>query len=211
MEPFTILHAIAAPMLFDNIDTDAITPAAAGKSTSVDLGAMLFNNARYDLHGNENPDFVLNQPKFRHSGILLAGRNFGCGSSRERAVWALMKFGIRCVIAPSFADIFTDNAFQNGLLPLVQDIRFCEELNEMLIASEAPNMTVDLQACQMTLPDGRKQTFTIPPERRMALLGGLDQMSLILKFEEKIKTFAALDRQAHPWVYPRQLQEEIKS
>src|SRR5690348_9590957 len=118
MEKFTRVRGIAAPLMMPNITTDALSPTSAGKSTSVDLGALLLANWRYDPQGRELPDFILNKPPFRETRILVAGANFGCGSSRERAVWALQKFGIRCVIAPSFADIFRDNAFQNGLLPV---------------------------------------------------------------------------------------------
>ena len=114
MEKFTVVTGIAAPMPMPNINTDAISPMAAGRSTSTDLGAMLFANWRYQLDGSEIADFILNRPPYRDSRIIVAGANFGCGSSRERAVWALMRFGIRCVIAPSFADIFRENAFQNG-------------------------------------------------------------------------------------------------
>lgn len=119
MKPFTVVKGIAAPMLMPNINTAAITPMAAGRSTSADLVKMLSNNWRYHLDGGEIPEFILNRSPFRNSKFLVAGANFGCGSSRERAVWALMRFGIRCVIAPSFADIFRDNSCQNGLLPVV--------------------------------------------------------------------------------------------
>src|SRR3979409_809181 len=125
MEKFTAVRGIAAPMMMADINTDAMSPMAAGRSTSADLGKMLFNNWRYNLDGSEIPDFIFNREPFRHSTILLAGANFGCGSSRERAVWALMRFGIRCVIAPSFADIFRENAFQNGLLPVAIDADDC--------------------------------------------------------------------------------------
>jgi 3-isopropylmalate/(R)-2-methylmalate dehydratase small subunit len=161
VQPFTILRATAAPLPLENIDTDALTPSAAGKSTSVDLGAMLFNNSRYHLDGTENADFVLNQPKYRHSQILVSGRNFGCGSSRERAVWALLKFGIRCVIAPSFADIFYDNAFQNGLLPVTLPAPDWQSLLDSLAASDA-QVTVDLLECYVQGPDGARYSFTVP-------------------------------------------------
>src|SRR3974390_379325 len=116
MEKFTIVTGVAAPMRADNITTDAMSPTAAGKSAATDLGAMLFANDRYRADGSENPDFILNRPPYRDSKFIVAGENFGCGSSRERAVWALMRFGIRAVVAPSFAEIFRDNAYQNGFL-----------------------------------------------------------------------------------------------
>jgi 3-isopropylmalate/(R)-2-methylmalate dehydratase small subunit len=202
MEPFTRLRAVAAPMPIDNIDTDAITPSAAGKSTSVDLGAMLFNNSRYHLDGAENPDFVLNVPKYRKSQILVAGRNFGCGSSRERAVWALMRFGIRCVIAPSFADIFYDNSFQNGLLPVTLPEADWRALLQSLEgdAAVAPEVNVDLVECKVQGPNG-EFGFVIPAERRMALLEGLDEIDVILRFEKDMDEFEQRDRIQRPWNY----------
>ena len=125
MDKFTKISGTAAPLLLANINTDAISPMAAGRSAATDLGAMLFANWRYDADGREKPDFVLNQLPFRHSSILVGGTNFGCGSSRERAVWSLMRFGLRCIIAPSFGEIFHENALQNGLLP---DVLPAEEI-----------------------------------------------------------------------------------
>lgn len=204
MQPFNIVRAVAAPLPLDNIDTDAITPSAAGKSTSVDLGAMLFNNSRYHLDGSENPDFVLNQPKYRHSQILVAGRNFGCGSSRERAVWSLQKFGFRCVIAPSFADIFYNNAFQNGLLPVVLPVPEWQVLLDSLAGSDAV-ITVDLLEGRIEGPTGPgpavSYRFSVPPERRLALLEGLDEIDLMLRFEADIGAFELEDRQRRPWLY----------
>ena len=201
MQKFTMLQGVAAPMMFDNIDTDAITPSAAGRSTSSDLGAMLFNNARYHLDGSENPAFILNQPKFRYSSILVAGKNFGCGSSRERAVWALMAFGIRCVIAPSFADIFFDNSLQNGLLPVTLPERQCEALAGQLENAEEPVMTVDLTQCEVVFPDHTRLGFEISEERRLALMEGLDEISVILKYEPRIAAFERADIAARPWIY----------
>jgi len=201
MQKFTLLHGVAAPMMFDNIDTDAITPSAAGRSTSSDLGAMLFNNARYHLDGSENPEFVFNQAKFRHSSILVTGKNFGCGSSRERAVWALMAFGIRCVVAPSFADIFYDNSLQNGLLPVVLPDAECEALAAQLEKNEEPIITVDLIQRQVTFPDQSKHSFAISGEQRSALLEGLDEISVILKYETRISRFEQEDMKSRPWIY----------
>jgi 3-isopropylmalate/(R)-2-methylmalate dehydratase small subunit len=205
MQPFTVLRGPAVPMWIDNIDTDAITPSAAGKSTSVDLGAMLFNNARYHLDGSENKEFILNQEKFRHSKILVAGKNFGSGSSRERAVWALMKFGIRCVIAPSFADIFYDNSFQNGLLPLILPAAECELLAKSLLEVAEPLVSVDLVKGEVILPGPKMLTFSIPHERREALLKGLDEISVILGYDSKIRSFELQDFDRRPWVYPEGL------
>jgi 3-isopropylmalate/(R)-2-methylmalate dehydratase small subunit len=181
MEPFTIVKGIAAPMLMPNINTDAITPMAAGRSTSVDLGKMLFNNWRYKLDGSEIAEFILNRTPFRQSKFIVAGENFGCGSSRERAVWALMRFGIRAVIAPSFADIFRDNSYQNGLLPVVLSAAECAALGASLENSTNPQITVDLQRCVVTGVDGRELAFSVPADRREALLAGLDEIDVTSK------------------------------
>ncbi len=201
MEPFTVVTGIAAPMMMPNINTDAITPMAAGRSTSVDLGKMMFNNWRYNLDGSEIPEFVLNRPPFRQSKILVAGANFGCGSSRERAVWALLRFGIRCVIAPSFADIFRDNSYQNGLLPVVISAADCAALGAALEHADNPQITVDLERCVVRDLDGREIAFNVPAERRAALLKGLDEIDVILSMEADIANFQRLDREARPWIY----------
>jgi 3-isopropylmalate/(R)-2-methylmalate dehydratase small subunit len=203
MEPFTRVTGIAAPMFVANINTDALSPTAAGKSTSVDLGKLLFANARYHLDGSEVSDFVLNQSPFREAKVLVAGENFGCGSSRERAVWALQKFGIRCVVAPSFADIFRDNAYQNGLLPLELSAATCSALAEMLRQANEPIVTVDLEGQFLEGPDHVRRKFNISAERRMALLEGLDEMSVILRMEPDIDAFQARDRAERPWIYER--------
>jgi 3-isopropylmalate/(R)-2-methylmalate dehydratase small subunit len=201
MEPFTTVKGIAAPMLMPNINTDAITPMAAGRSTSVDLGKMLFNNWRYNLDGSEIPEFILNRSPFRSSNFIVAGENFGCGSSRERAVWALMRFGIRAVIAPSFADIFRDNSYQNGLLPVVIGADDCAALGSALEKSNDPRITVDLQRCMVTGVDGREIAFDVPAERREALLAGLDEIDVILGMESDIEHFQRADRARRPWIY----------
>jgi 3-isopropylmalate/(R)-2-methylmalate dehydratase small subunit len=201
MDKFPLLRAIAAPMMMPNITTDAMSPTAAGKSTATDLGAMLFANWRYDLEGNEIADFILNRPPFRQSKILVAGANFGCGSSRERAVWALLRFGIRCVIAPSFADIFRDNAFQNGLLPVSLPAVDCAALGQRLAQASEPVVTVDLERCIVEGPDGRVHNFSVPAERRTALLEGLQDIDLILRMERDVDAFQTMDRQARPWIY----------
>jgi 3-isopropylmalate/(R)-2-methylmalate dehydratase small subunit len=201
MEPFTVVQGIAAPMLMPNINTDAITPMAAGRSTSVDLGKMLFNNWRYNLDGSEIPEFIFNRPPFRTSRFLVGGANFGCGSSRERAVWSLMRFGIRAVIAPSFADIFRDNAYQNGLLPVVLDAAECAALGAALERASDPQITVDLKRCVVRGVDGREMAFSVPAERREALLAGLDEIDVILGMESDIASFQRADREQRPWIY----------
>ena len=202
MEPFTVVTGIAAPMPAPNINTDAITPMAAGRSTSVDLGALLFMHYRYRPDGSEIPGFVLNRPPFRKSTFIVAGPNFGCGSSRERAVWALMRFGIRAVIAPSFGDIFRDNAYQNGLLPVAVGADECAALATTLERVSEPVVTVDLERCIVAGPEGWTASFTVPAERRTALLEGLDEIDVILRMEREIDTFQRLDRNARSWLYP---------
>jgi 3-isopropylmalate/(R)-2-methylmalate dehydratase small subunit len=201
MEKFTVVTGIAAPMPMPNINTDAISPMAAGRSTSADLGKLLFANWRYGLDGAELPDFVLNRAPFRDAKIIVAGTNFGCGSSRERAVWALMRFGIRSVIAPSFADIFRENAYQNGLLPVAVDEAACAELARLLESTQEPVVTVDLEQCVVQGPGGWKRTFSVPAERQSALLEGLDEIDVILRLEPAIDAFQQADRARRPWIY----------
>jgi 3-isopropylmalate/(R)-2-methylmalate dehydratase small subunit len=201
METFTTVTGIAAPLLLPNINTDAMSPMIAGRSLSADIGKLLFANWRYHPDGSEIADFVLNREPFRNAKLLLAGPNFGCGSSRERAVWALMRFGIRCVIAPSFADIFYDNAFQNGLLPLALRAADHGRLADAVTQTKEPVVTVDLERCTLTGPDSRSIAFAVPAERRVALLEGLDEIQVILRMEGDIDAFQAKDQNARPWVY----------
>ena len=201
MEKFTVVTGIAAPMMMDDVNTDAMSPMAAGRSTSADLGKMLFNNWRYNLDGSEIPEFVLNREPFRRSTIIVAGANFGCGSSRERAVWALLKFGIRCVIAPSFADIFRENSYQNGLLPVSLSAEDCAALGTALEHASDPQITVDLERCVVRGLDSRENSFAVPAERRTALLEGLDEIDVILSMESEIENFQRADREHRPWIY----------
>jgi 3-isopropylmalate/(R)-2-methylmalate dehydratase small subunit len=200
MEKFTIVTGAAAPMRADNITTDAMSPTAAGKSAATDLGAMLFANDRYRGDGAENPDFILNRAPYRDSKFIVAGENFGCGSSRERAVWALMRFGIRAVVAPSFAEIFRDNAYQNGVLPVALARADCAALADALDRAPRPMLTVDLERCVVQGPDSRDMRFEIPAERREALLKGLDEISFILTMQTDIDAYQARERAARPWV-----------
>ena len=201
MEPFTLLKGIAAPMMMPDINTDAITPMAAGRSTSQDIGKLLFANWRYTMDGAEIPEFILNKAPFREAKIIVAGPNFGCGSSRERAVWALMRFGIRCVIAPSFADIFRENSYQNGLLPVVLPAETCAALGAQLAEAPDPNITVDLNRCMVTDPDGKASPFNVPAERRDALMEGLAEIDVILRMSQDIDKFQQTDRVQRPWIY----------
>ena len=200
MEKFTVVTGVAAPMRADNITTDAMSPTAAGKSAATDLGAMLFANDRYRGDGSENPDFILNRAPYRDSKFIVAGENFGCGSSRERAVWALMRFGIRAVVAPSFAEIFRDNAYQNGLLPVTLAHADCAALADALANAAHPIVTVDLERCVVEGPDGRAMRFEIPAERREALLNGLDEISFILTMQADIDAYQAREQATRPWV-----------
>lgn len=201
MDKFTTLEGIAAPLIVPNVTTDALSPSAANRSAATDLGAMLFADWRYELDGSEKPDFVLNREPFRHAKILVGGANFGCGSSRERAVWALAKFGIRCVIAPGFADIFRSNCFQNGVLPVeLADPEFAV-IRGHVEGDAAPRLLVDLTRSEITLPGGQRIGFTIPEFRRHALLNGLDDIDMLLSFAPEIEAFRAADSQRRPWVY----------
>ena len=201
MEKFTTLRGIAAPLMRANIDTGAIIAPIYMLSRSIDLGQKLFANWRYDADGAEKADFVLNQPRYRKSEILIAGPNFGCGSSREGAVWALMRFGIRCVIAPGFGEIFFSNACQNGLLPVRLSEAETERLAEAVAAAPEPIVTVDLVRCIVAPPDGEEIPFTLAEDRRMSLLEGLDETSLILRHESEIDAYQAYRRVEQPWVF----------
>ena len=204
MEKFTTLRGVAAPLMRTNIDTGAIIAPIYMLSTSIDLGAKLFANWRYDAQGAEIPDFVLNQPRYRTARILVAGPNFGCGSSREGAVWALMRFGIRCVIAPSFGEIFYSNACQNGLLPVTLPEAEVQALADAVSAAPEPVLGVDLVACRIDPPAGAPIAFACPSDRRAALLEGLDETSLILRHEGEIDDFQRRIRTDQPWLFGAQ-------
>jgi 3-isopropylmalate/(R)-2-methylmalate dehydratase small subunit len=201
LQKFTTLRGIAAPLMRANTDTGAIIAPVYMLSRSIDLGQKLFSNWRYELDGREKADFVLNQPRYRKSEILVAGPNFGCGSSREGAVWALMRFGIRCVIASGFGEIFFSNACQNGLLPVRLTEAECQRIASAIEAAPEPLLTVDLVRCMVALPDGEEIAFTLAEDRRMSLLEGLDETSLILRHENEIDAFQSQLRAAQPWLF----------
>lgn len=203
MESFTILTGVAAPLLRGNIDTGTLIASRYLRSRSIDLGAMLLGDWRYTLDGMPLADFVLNRAPYAQAKILLAGPNFGCGSSREAAVWALLKFGIRSVIAPSFGEIFYDNAFQNGLLPVEQSEHAVHALAAAVEAAPQPILTVDLERCVIVTPDGGELDFTVADDRRLSMLEGLDETSLVLRHEADIDRFAAADAAARPWLHQR--------
>ncbi|MEO0486164.1 MAG: 3-isopropylmalate dehydratase small subunit [Pseudomonadota bacterium] len=201
MEKFTTLTGIAAPMPLINIDTDMILPKQFLKTIKrTGLGVSAFFEMRYDMDGNEVPDFVLNQPAYREAQILVAGDNFGTGSSREHAPWALLDFGIRCVISTSFADIFYNNCFKNGILPVVVTPAELELL--MADAGKGANarMSVDLAAQTVTSSDGEVVGFDIDPFRKHCLLHGLDDIGLTLEKAEEIDRFEAQAAGARPWL-----------
>ncbi len=204
MEKFTTITGVAAPLLRAGIDTGTIIQSVWLRSRSFNLGEKLFSDWRYDAEGKENPDFVLNQPRFRQARVLVAGPDFGCGSSREGAVWALQTFGIGCVIAPSFGEIFRDNSYQNALLPVELPREQVEEIGAWAARSNDSTLTVDLESCTVRRSDGVEYHFTLPAERRVSLLEGLDETDTILRSEPAIAAFQEADRKARPWVYLRE-------
>jgi 3-isopropylmalate/(R)-2-methylmalate dehydratase small subunit len=200
MQPFLTLTGPAAVLARDNVDTDVIIRIERLTSLARDaLGQYAFESWRFLPDGSEDPGFILNQALFRSAPILVAGRNFGCGSSREGAVWALAARGIRCVIAESFGDIFFSNCFQNGVLPIRLQAAEVERI-AMLATGGAP-VTVDLPACRMILPDSSAIAFDVDPMRREALLGGLDDIQKTLTSDAAITAWQALDRKRRPWLW----------
>jgi len=192
MTPFTTLTATAAPLNMANVDTDKIIPARFLKTIKRSgLGVHLFDTLRYLPDGSENPDFLLNQPKYRQAEILVAGENFGCGSSREHAPWALLDFGIRCVIAPSFADIFHGNCFKNGILPIALPAEICEQLMADAALGHNARITVDLAEQVVIRPDGTRIPFQVDAFRKHCLLNGLDDIGLTLEHAPAIDAFEA--------------------
>ena len=205
MDKFVRVTGAAAPLMRINIDTEVVIPMnrlVAHKRG--ELGRYCFEAWRYGPDGSENPEFVLNKPRYREARILVAGENFGCGSSREHAVWSLSDFGFRCVIAPSFGDIFYWNCFQNGVLPIRLPENQVKELAAEIETSENATMTVDLETQSITTPAGRKVAFTGDPERHLALLEGLDEIGMTLKLDAQIRAHQARDRESRPWIYRRE-------
>jgi 3-isopropylmalate dehydrogenase len=201
--PFTVLSGVAAPVARANIDTDVLIPINRLIENAPDqLGRFLFEPWRFGSDGEPDPDFALNQPRFGGAQILVTGENFGCGSSREHAVWATVSFGFRCVIAPSFGDIYRQNCFQNGVLPLVLSADEVERITaELIDESLIPTMTVDLVEQAVVTPAGRTLRFEFDPERREALLEGVDDIGMTLKLTPAIVAFEATDVDARPWNY----------
>ncbi|MBC7927938.1 MAG: 3-isopropylmalate dehydratase small subunit [Bryobacteraceae bacterium] len=192
MNKFTTFESRLVPLPIDNIDTDQIIPARFLKTISKQgLDKQLFNDWRYDAEGNPKPDFILNQPRGRNAEILLAGDNFGCGSSREHAPWALTQFGFRAVISTSFADIFKGNALKNSLLPIVVPAGVHAALFQALEADENCKVTVDLESLQLRLPDGSEVPFAIDEFSRICMLEGTDELGYIQTLEPEIAKFEA--------------------
>lgn len=198
MEKFTTLTAIAAPLPIINIDTDMIIPKQFLKTIKRSgLGVHLFDEMRYDDNGNELADFILNQEPYRNAKILVAGDNFGCGSSREHAPWALNDFGIKAIISTSFADIFFNNSFKNGMLPIIQPDEVVAELME--VAEKGKEITVDL-ANQKILADGKEYGFEVDPFRKHCLIEGLDDIGLTLQKSDAIKAYEQKHYEKEPWI-----------
>jgi 3-isopropylmalate/(R)-2-methylmalate dehydratase small subunit len=201
MEKFTTLSGVAAPLKLINVDTDMIIPKQYLKTIkSTGLGTGLFSEMRYKDDGSENPNFVLNKPAYRQAKVLVAGDNFGCGSSREHAPWALMDFGIRCVISTSFADIFYNNCFKNGILPIKVSPEDLERLFDDAGRGANATLTIDLAAQEIRGPDGGTIKFDIDAHRKHCLLNGLDDIGLTKEKDDKIVAFERKAVQSRPWL-----------
>ncbi len=204
MEKFKVLKAVAAPLPLVNVDTDMIIPARFLKTIKrTGLGKSLFYAMRFDETGAEKPDFVLNKDAYRNSKILIAGDNFGCGSSREHAPWSLADFGIRCVIAPSFADIFYGNSFKNGILCITLPQAQVDMLSAKASTGNTAGgaFTVDLENGTITAPDGAVVTFSVDGTKRNNLLNGLDDIGITMQSADKIGAFEDKQRREQPWLY----------
>jgi 3-isopropylmalate/(R)-2-methylmalate dehydratase small subunit len=201
MQPFTSLTGVAAPMKITNVDTDMIIPKQYLKTIKrTGLGSGLFAEMRFNEDGSENKDFVLNQPAYRKAQILVAGDNFGCGSSREHAPWALLDFGIRCVISTSFADIFYNNCFKNGILPIKVSQEQLDQLMDEAARGANATLTVDLQTQEIQTSDGQVVQFDIDSFRKHCLLNGLDDIGLTMEKAKAIDSFEGKVSSERPWL-----------
>ncbi len=201
MDKFTVLTGVAAPLPMINVDTDMIIPKQHLKTIKrTGLGVALFEEMRYTTDGKEKPDFVLNKPAYRKAQILVAGDNFGCGSSREHAPWALLDFGIRCVISTSFADIFYNNCFKNGILPIKVSKEDLAKLMDDAQRGSNATLTVDLTTQEIKGPDGGTVKFEIDPFRKHCLVNGLDDIALTLEKGAHIDAYEAKQRTSQPWL-----------
>ena len=201
MRKFETFSGVAVPMADHNIDTDRIIPARFLKTIKrTGLGVNLFNDVRYSDDGSEKEDFILNQSHYRNSEILVAGDNFGCGSSREHAPWAITDFGIRCVISTSFADIFFNNSFKNGLLLIKVTPEQRDALLEDAARGENARIEIDLENQKIVRPDGEEITFDVDPFRKHCLLEGLDDIGITLQSDDRISSFEEKQKQSMPWM-----------
>ena len=201
MDKFTVLEGVAAPLPMINVDTDKVIPKQYLKTIKrTGLGKGLFAEMRYKDDGSENPDFVLNKPAYRNAKIIVAGDNFGCGSSREHAPWALLDYGIRCVISTSFADIFYNNCFKNGILPVKVSPEDLEKLFDDANRGANATLTVDLEKQEIRGPDGGKVHFEIDAFRKHCLLNGLDDIGITMVKSEKIADHEQKTKAARPWM-----------
>ena len=201
MEKFIKLEGVAAPLPMINVDTDMIIPKQYLKTIHrTGLGKALFDEMRYNNDGSEKPDFVLNKPQYRKAQILVTGDNFGCGSSREHAPWALLDFGIRCVIATSFADIFYNNCFKNGILPIVLPQSDVDKLMDDASRGANAVISIDLEKQEIKGPDGGTVKFEVDPFRKQCLLNGWDDIGLTMRNENKISSFEAQHKTQAPWI-----------
>jgi 3-isopropylmalate/(R)-2-methylmalate dehydratase small subunit len=200
MDKFTVLEGVAAPLKVINVDTDMIIPKQYLKTIKrTGLGKGLFSEQRYRDDGSENPDFVLNKPAYRNASILVAGDNFGCGSSREHAPWALLDYGIRCIISTSFGDIFYNNCFKNGVLPIKVSPEDLEKLFDDADRGANARLTIDLAQQEIRGPDGGMIKFDIDPHRKRCLLEGLDDIGLTLEKQGKIASYESKAKESRPW------------
>jgi len=201
MEKFTTLTGIAAPMDMINVDTDMIIPKQFLKTiVRTGLGKSLFYEMRFNEDGSENPDFVLNKAPYRKATILIAGENFGCGSSREHAPWALLDFGIRCIIAPSFADIFYSNCFKNGILPIPLPQEQVDLLLDDAARGANATITIDLERQVINGPDGGEIPFDVDPLRKRCLLNGLDDIGVTMERKDDIQAYETRYHTERPWL-----------
>jgi 3-isopropylmalate/(R)-2-methylmalate dehydratase small subunit len=203
-KPFNKLTAIAAPVMHSNIDTDVIIriERLVGNSVRGSLAKWAFGSLRYRHDGSENPEFILNREPYRQAEILVTGPNFGCGSSREGAVWSLQEMGIRAIIGSGFGDIFFANCFQNGILPIVVSKEIVNSFAAEIEATQgAGRVGIDLEAQTITSPSGKNYSFDVDPRRREGLLRGLDEVALTLQRDDEIRAFQDADRVARPWIY----------
>jgi 3-isopropylmalate/(R)-2-methylmalate dehydratase small subunit len=202
MDKFTKIRAVAAPLPITNVDTDMIIPQNHLRTIErTGLGKFAFSNIRYHDDGSEREDFVLNKPAYRNAEILIVGENFGCGSSREHAPWALKDFGLKCIIAPSFADIFNGNCFKNGLLPIQLPQEIIDDLMKDADRGANAVFTIDLENLEITRPDGEVVTFEVDGFRQHCLINGLDDIGLTMARDAKISEFEATQKIQQPWLY----------